>query len=59
MGLFDSTELNAVPSKSTQQTVSGYAQPYVSDLLGKTQAFTGEPTPVYTGQLTAGPSYLQ
>jgi hypothetical protein len=59
MGLFDSTELNAVPSKSTQQTVSTYAQPYVSDLLGKTQAFTGQATPAYTGQLTSGPSYLQ
>ena len=59
MGLFDSTELNTVPSKSTQQTVSSYAQPYVSDLLGKAQAFTGEATPAYTGQLTAGPSYLQ
>jgi hypothetical protein len=59
MGLFDSTELNSVPSKSTQQTVSDYARPYVSDLLGKAQAFTGQATPAYTGQLTAGPSYLQ
>jgi hypothetical protein len=59
MGLFDSTELNSVPNKSTQQTISGYAQPYVSDLLGKAQAFTGQATPAYTGQLTAGPSYLQ
>jgi hypothetical protein len=59
MGLFDSTELNSVPSKSTQQTVSDYAQPYISDLLGKTQAFTDQATPAYTGQLTAGPSYLQ
>jgi hypothetical protein len=59
MGLFDSTELNAVPNTSTQQTVSGYAQPYVSDLLGKTQAFTGEATPAYTGKLTSGPSEYQ
>jgi hypothetical protein len=59
MGIFDSTELNAVPSKSTQQTVSTYAQPYVSDLLGKTQAFTGQTTPAYTGTLTAGPSDYQ
>jgi hypothetical protein len=59
MGMFDSTELNSVPSKSTQQTVSTYAQPYISDLLGKTQAFTADPSTAYTGQLTAGPSYLQ
>jgi hypothetical protein len=59
MGLFDSTELNSVPNKSTQQTVSTYAQPYISDLLGKAQAFTADPSTAYTGQLTAGPSYLQ
>jgi hypothetical protein len=27
--------------------------------LGKTQAFTDQATPAYTGQLTSGPSYLQ
>lgn len=59
MGLFNSTELNAVPTTSTQQTVSSYAQPYISDLLGKAQAFTDNPKTEYTGQLTAGPSYLQ
>jgi len=59
MGLFDSPGLKAVPDTSNQQTISPYAQPYVSDLLGKAQAFTGAATPAYTGQLTAGPSYLQ
>ena len=59
MGLFDSPGLKSVPDTSQQQTISPYAQPYVSDLLGKAQAFTGEATPTYTGQLTAGPSYLQ
>ena len=59
MGLFDSEGLNAVPGTSTQQTVSAYAQPYISDLLGKAQAFTANPSTAYTGQLTAGPAYLQ
>lgn len=59
MGLFDSPGLKSVPDTSQQQTISPYAQPYVSDLLGKTQAFTDQATPAYTGQLTAGPSYLQ
>jgi hypothetical protein len=59
MGIFDSPGLKSVPDTSNQQTISPYAQPYVSDLLGKTQAFTDAPTPAYTGQLTAGPSTLQ
>jgi hypothetical protein len=59
MGMFDSPGLNAVPTTSTQQTVSPYLQPYIGDLLGKTEAFTANPNTAYTGQLTAGPSYLQ
>jgi hypothetical protein len=59
MGMFDSPGLKSVPDTSAQQTVSPYAQPYISDLLGKTQAFTDNPNTAYTGQLTAGPSYLQ
>jgi hypothetical protein len=59
MGIFDSPGLKSVPDTSNQQSVSTYAQPYVSDLLGKTQAFTDAPTPAYTGQLTSGPSNIQ
>lgn len=59
MGLFTSSGLNTVPTTSQQQTISPYAQPYVEDLLGKTMAFTDQPTPAYTGQLTAGYSPLQ
>jgi hypothetical protein len=59
MGIFDSPGLKTVPDTSNQQSVSTYAQPYISDLLGKAQAFTGQATPAYTGQLTSGPSYLQ
>jgi hypothetical protein len=59
MGLFDSPGLKSVPESSNQQTISPYAQPYVADLLGKAQAFTGAPMPAYEGQLTAGYSPLQ
>lgn len=59
MGLFSSDSLNATPSTSQQQTVSPYAQPYVSDMLSKTQALTDAPMPAYGGQLTAGASDLQ
>jgi hypothetical protein len=59
MGLFSSSGLKSVPETSQQQTISPYAQPYVSDLLSKAQAFTGAPMPAYEGQLTAGYSPLQ
>jgi len=59
MGLFSSSGLNATPSTSQQQTVSPYAQPYVSDMLSKAQALTDTAMPAYGGQLTAGPSELQ
>jgi len=59
MGLFSSTELNAVPTASKQQTVSTYAQPLASSMLEKANALTNAPTPVYTGQLTAGYSPMQ
>lgn len=59
MGLFDSPGIKTVPETSVQQTISPYAQPYVQDLLGKSQALTGAPMPAYTGQLTAGYAPLQ
>jgi hypothetical protein len=59
MGLFDSPGLKTVPDTSNQQTISTYAQPYVNDLLSKTQALTDNPNTAYTGQLTAGPSTIQ
>ena len=59
MGLFSSSGLNSTPTTSTQQDVSKPFQPYVSDLLNKTQSLTDTTPPAYTGQLTAGPSTLQ
>ena len=59
MALFSSSGLNSTPSTSVQQDVSKPFQPYVSDLLNKTQSLTDTPPPAYTGQLTSGPSDLQ
>jgi len=59
MGIFDSPGLKSTPETSVQQTVSTYAQPYVTNLLDKTQALTNAPMPDYNGQLTAGYSDLQ
>ena len=42
-----------------QGTLSEWAGPYVTDLLGKAKALTSEPYQVYQGPLTAGPSELQ
>lgn len=46
----------------TESNLSNWAGPYVTDLLGKTQALTGaalEKPQFYQGELTAGPSTLQ
>ena len=59
MGLFTSTSLNQTPDTSQQGTISPYAQPYVSNLLDKSTSMLNAPTPVYTGQLTAGYAPLQ
>lgn len=42
-----------------QETLSEWAGPYVTDMLGKTKALTEQPYQVYQGPLTAGPSSLQ
>ena len=59
MGLFNQTELNAVPKESAQAGVSTYAQPYATNLLEKSNALLNAPTPQYTGEMAAGPSALQ
>ena len=59
MALFSSSGLNTTPDTSTQATVSPYAQPLASNMLEKANALTNAPTPVYTGQLTAGYAPLQ
>ena len=59
MGLFNPTEMNAVPKESAQAGVSTYAQPYATNLLEKSNALLNAPTPQYTGEMAAGPSALQ
>lgn len=44
---------------SAQSTLSEWAGPYVTDMLGKTQAFANQPYQTYQGPQTAGESGLQ
>ena len=44
---------------STQSTLSDWAGPYVTDMLGQAQAIAAQPYQTYQGPLTAGPSALQ
>lgn len=44
---------------SNQQTLSEWAGPYVTDMLGKAQAISEQPYAVYGGPQTAGESGLQ
>ena len=44
---------------STQSTLSEYAGPYVTSMLGKAQALSEQPYQVYQGPMTAGESALQ
>ena len=44
---------------STQSTLSDWAGPYVTDMLGQAQAIAAQPYQTYQGPLTAGPSDLQ
>jgi hypothetical protein len=44
---------------AVQQSSIAAINPYATDLLQRGQAFTTAETPVYTGQLTAGPSQYQ
>jgi len=41
------------------ESLSPYAAPYVTEMLGKGQALAATPYQAYTGPLTAGPSQLQ
>jgi len=66
---FDGTTGSTVPSAApatslagTESNLSNWAGPYVTEMLGKTQALTNaalEKPQFYQGELTAGPSDLQ
>jgi hypothetical protein len=55
--IFEPSPSNTPKYKGIQETPA--ATPYATDLLNRGQAFTTAATPVYTGQLTAGPSTYQ
>ena len=44
---------------TTQQGLTNFSAPYITNMLGQQQALANAPMPVYTGELTAGPSQLQ
>jgi len=48
-----------LPGTSSQSTLSEYAGPYVTGMLGKAQAISEQPYSVYQGPMTAGESALQ
>ena len=50
---------NPAPGTSTQSTLSSWAGPYVTDMLGKAQAISEQPYKTYQGPMTAGESGLQ
>lgn len=43
----------------TESSLSNWAGPYVTEMLGRGQALASQPYQTYTGPLTAGPSELQ
>lgn len=47
------------PTTSTAGTLSGWATPYVGDMLGKGMAYSNMGFTPYTGEMVAGPSDLQ
>jgi hypothetical protein len=53
--------MSTIPSaaSATENTVSNWAAPYVTDYLSKGQALANQPYQAYTGPLTAGQSGMQ
>lgn len=57
----NSTAASALPAAggTSEQTLSSYIGPYVTNMLGQAQAIAAEPYQVYQGPMTAGESGLQ
>jgi len=53
------TASNPAAGSANQQSLSEWAGPYVTDMLGKAQAISETPYSVYQGPMTAGESNLQ
>lgn len=52
-------DTNLETTGATQSTLSEWAGPYVTDMLGRAEAYAKMPFETYSGALTAGPSELQ
>lgn len=50
---------STAPNSTTSSTLSAWAGPYVTNMLGKAQAVSNQPYALYGGDMTAGPSALQ
>ena len=57
--LVASPSATAPLGSSSSSSLSPWAAPYVTSMLGKTEAVANQPYQAYTGPLTAGPSNLQ
>lgn len=53
------SNLAASGATGSESSLSSWAGPYVTEMLGKGQALANQPYQGYTGPLTAGPSALQ
>ena len=54
-----STNVGDLDPLGTESSLSPYAGPYVTEMLGRGQGLASEPYQAYTGPLTAGTSELQ
>ena len=59
MGTLLGTELSSTPTTATENTLSSWYAPYMTDYLDRAKALSGMGFTPYTGQLTAGTSDLQ
>lgn len=58
-GTTGTTGSTSAPLTGIESSLSNWAGPYVTEMLGKGQALASMPYQAYEGQLTAGPSALQ
>ena len=59
MGTLFGTELSSTPTSSSENTLSSWYAPYMTDYLDRAKALSGMAFTPYSGPLTAGPSDLQ
>ena len=58
-GSVGSTQTGVGQQTGTESSLSNWAGPYVTEMLGRGQALASQPYQAYTGPLTAGPSAVQ